>query len=231
MWPAELSQEQTLLLGMAIWRSSVAFTWWECWFPEGNWMAFPYLHHFQETHEPLQYKYFVGCEKLMFAILLLCLLGFEYSSLFMASEVTSWLSQREWMTTASFLHPICYPTLKSGNFYRKINATHIERLFWSYRPFLMPATCCSLTSLLQTQRLNFQKNNIRDPTEKWHPVTYYIVICRVHCSPHGTPQSVAPSPQSWGTPNACFSVCHTVLRIQNWQFNFKSFPGHNIFKC
>lgn len=184
-----------------------------------------------ETHEPLQSKYFVGCEKLMSAILLFCLLGFEYPSLFMASQVTSWLSQREWMTTASFLHPICYPTLKSCSRYRKINAKHIERLFWSYQPFLMPVTCCSLTSLLQTQHLNFQKNNIRNPTEIWLPVTYYIAICRVHPSLRGTAQSTAPSPQSWGTPNACFSECHTVLRIQNWQFIFKSFPGHDIFKC
>lgn len=82
-------------------------------------------------------------------------LGFECPSLFMAPEVTSWLSQRQWMTTASFLHPTCHPTLMSGNLCRKINAEHFERLFWACQPFLMPITCCSLTSLLQTQHLNF----------------------------------------------------------------------------
>lgn len=117
---------QTLLLGMAPWRSRDAFTWWESWCPEGNWMAFPSLHHFQETHEPLQSKYFVGCEKSMFAILLLFLLGFECPSLFMASEVKSWLSQREGIITAALLHPTCHPTLKSGNLCREINA-NIDR--------------------------------------------------------------------------------------------------------
>lgn len=92
-------------------------------------MAFPSLHHFQETHEPLQRKYFVGCEKLVFAILLLCLLGFEYPPLFMASEVTSQLSQREGITTASFLHPACQPILKFGYLCRETNAKHFERLF------------------------------------------------------------------------------------------------------
>lgn len=70
------------LLGTALGRRSAAFSWWKCWFPEGNWTAFPYPHPFQETREPLQNKYcFVGCKKLLLAILLLCFLGFEYPSL------------------------------------------------------------------------------------------------------------------------------------------------------
>lgn len=47
------------------------------------------------------------------AILLLCLLGFEYPSVFMASEVTSWLSQRvndHRIIFASNLSPWCLVT-------------------------------------------------------------------------------------------------------------------------
>lgn len=92
--------------------------WWGSLYPEQHWMAFPYLHHFQETHEPLQSKYFVGCEKLMFAILLLCLrLWVSFSRYGTWGNIMTVL---EWKITASFLHPTSQPTLKSGRLRRKI---------------------------------------------------------------------------------------------------------------
>lgn len=75
-------------------------------------------------------------------------------------------------------------------------------------------------------------NNVGDLTGIYLPETsLYIMICRVHSSICGKVQSTVPSPQSCGTPNASFSVCHTMCQIQNCQLIFESFLGHNIFKC